>query len=47
SRCDDEGLLAADPDNLLVGRHSRRRLDAESIRDRILQAGGNLNLEPA
>ena len=47
SRCEDAELLRADPDNILVGRHTRRRLDAESIRDRILQAGGTLNREPA
>jgi hypothetical protein len=47
SRSDDEDLLKADPDNILLGRHSRRRLDAESLRDRILQASGKLNLKPA
>ena len=33
-----------DPDNIFVGRHTRRRLDAETNRDRILQASGNLVL---
>lgn len=40
-------LLRADSNNVLLGRHSRRRLDAESLRDRMLQASGNLKLEPA
>ena len=47
SRCDDEGLIEEDPDNILLGRHSRRRLDAESLRDRLLQASGRLKLQPA
>ena len=47
SRCSDEKLLKADPDNILLARHSRRRLDAESLRDRILQASGKLDLKPA
>ncbi|MDE0571467.1 MAG: DUF1553 domain-containing protein [Verrucomicrobiales bacterium] len=42
SRIQDERLLLVDPDNIFVGRHSRRRLDAETNRDRILQASGNL-----
>jgi hypothetical protein len=29
-----------------LGRHLRRRLDAESLRDHLLQASGELNLEP-
>ncbi len=37
---------ATDPDNVLVWRHSRRRLDAESIRDSILAASGVLDLSP-
>jgi mono/diheme cytochrome c family protein len=36
-------LLAVDPDNRLVWRHSPRRLEAEEIRDAMLAAGGNLN----
>jgi len=42
SYIEDEELLSVDPDNIFVGRHSRRRLDAEVNRDRILQASGNL-----
>ena len=42
SYIEDEGLLSVDSDNIFVGRHSRRRLDAEVNRDRILQASGNL-----
>ncbi len=45
SRCD--ALLAtSDPDNRLYLRHLRRRLDAESLRDSILQASGQLELQP-
>ncbi|HJM65719.1 MAG: DUF1549 domain-containing protein [Roseibacillus sp.] len=47
SSCQDNRLLEADPANVLAGRHQRRSLDAESLRDRILQAGGTLDLEPA
>lgn len=32
-----------DPDNTLVWRHSRRRLDGEAIRDALLAVGGELN----
>ncbi|MDF2378229.1 MAG: PSD1 and planctomycete cytochrome C domain-containing protein [Verrucomicrobiales bacterium] len=39
--------IAADPENIWVSRHTRRRLDAESIRDAILKVTGNLNPEPA
>lgn len=42
SYIEDERLLSVDPDNIFVGRHSRRRLDAETNRDRVLQASGNL-----
>jgi len=38
--------IEKDEQNLLVGRHERRRLDAESLRDSILQVSGQLNLEP-
>ena len=34
---------AVDPANSLLWRHSRRRLDAESIRDTLLALGGNLD----
>ncbi len=36
-------LRAADPDNRLYGRFERRRLDAESIRDTLLQLAGVLD----
>jgi hypothetical protein len=45
SRC-DPALVQADPDNKLLARHNRRRLDAESLRDSILQAAGQLDLSP-
>jgi hypothetical protein len=34
---------AADPDNLLLGRMNRRRLEAEALRDAMLSAAGTLN----
>jgi Protein of unknown function (DUF1553)/Protein of unknown function (DUF1549)/Planctomycete cytochrome C len=36
---------AADPDNTLVWRMNRRRLDAEAIRDSVLFVAGNLDLK--
>ena len=42
-----EDLLRADSENVLYARHQRRRLDAEAIRDSMLQASGQLNLKPA
>jgi hypothetical protein len=36
---------AADPDNTLVWRMNRRRLDAEAIRDAVLYVAGNLDLQ--
>lgn len=42
SRCDEEGHRL-DPTNLWYTRHSRRRLDAESIRDSVLMASGTLD----
>ena len=38
--------VRADPDNQWLARHSRRKLDAESIRDSILAASGQLNRAP-
>ena len=35
--------LQVDPDNLLLGRMNRRRLEAEAIRDSLLVVGGNLD----
>lgn len=35
---------AADPDNRLLWRYNRRRLDAESLRDALLQVSGKLDL---
>ncbi|MHC5537341.1 DUF1553 domain-containing protein [Singulisphaera rosea] len=40
------GLVAADPENRLVGRMNRRRLDAEAIRDSLLVAAGRLDTAP-
>ena len=40
----DDANYAADPDNRLVWRMSRRRLDAEAIRDAILAVSGQLDL---
>ena len=36
-----------DPENLLLTRHNRRRLDAESLRDSMLAVSGRLNPAPA
>ena len=38
--------MQTDPNNQWLARHNRRRLDAESVRDSILQASGQLNLSP-
>jgi hypothetical protein len=43
----DERAQRVDPENVLLWRHSRRRLDAESIRDAMLAASGKLDLRPA
>jgi hypothetical protein len=40
----DSRAVAIDPDNRLLWRMNRRRLDAESIRDSLLLLGGNLDL---
>ncbi len=42
----DEKSFSADPQNTLVWRHSKRRLDAECIRDAILATSGDLDLTP-
>jgi Ca2+-binding EF-hand superfamily protein len=42
----DETNYAADPENALVWRMNKRRLDAESIRDAILAVSGQLDLRP-
>ncbi len=36
-----------DPDNQLLWRHQPQRVDAEALRDALLLASGNLDLEPA
>lgn len=38
--------VAADPENSLLSRHLRRRLDAESLRDAMLAASGQLDRSP-
>ncbi|MCA9037844.1 MAG: PSD1 domain-containing protein [Planctomycetaceae bacterium] len=43
----DETLLKADAANALLTRHVRRRMDAETLRDSILKASGQLDLTPA
>ncbi len=44
---DSPEATGRDPDNDLLGRHPRRRLDAESIRDSLLYVGGELDEAPA
>jgi len=41
---EDDAGLAVDPGNRWYWRHDRRRLDAEAIRDTMLQVAGNLDL---
>jgi hypothetical protein len=41
-----KATLEADPDNELLGRFNRRRLDAESIRDALLKISGELDPTP-
>jgi hypothetical protein len=41
----DPAALAADPDNTLLWRHGRQRLDGEALRDSLLAVAGRLNLE--
>jgi hypothetical protein len=38
--------VKTDPDNLLLGRMTRRRLEAEAIRDSLLAVAGNLDRRP-
>jgi hypothetical protein len=45
SEC-DASIRSADPDNTLLARHTRRRLDAESLRDTMLVASGTLDARP-
>jgi hypothetical protein len=45
STADDPRALAADPENRLLWRMNRRRLDAECIRDTILSVSGQLRFE--
>ncbi len=40
----DSAALATDPDNFLLWRHSRQRLDGETLRDALLAVSGRLNL---
>jgi cytochrome c553 len=42
----DSSLTNADSQNLLLTRHHRRRLEAEALRDTMLQASGQLDLQP-
>ncbi|MSU35977.1 MAG: DUF1553 domain-containing protein [Pedosphaera sp.] len=42
----DPEILAADPENLLLGRMNRQSLDAESFRDSLLSVAGRLDLRP-
>jgi cytochrome c553 len=39
----DERALKTDPNNRLLGRTTRKRLDAESVRDSLLSVGGRLD----
>ncbi len=43
---DNPSNVVVDPNNDLVWRHTRQRLDAESLRDSILSASGRLDPEP-
>jgi len=45
SRADDKAGLAADPDNDLYWHQNLRRLEAEAIRDTVLNVAGDLNTE--
>lgn len=41
--CDDAAVVASDPANRWYGRHDRRRLEAEAIRDSMLAVAGRLD----
>ncbi|WP_206293115.1 PSD1 and planctomycete cytochrome C domain-containing protein [Humisphaera borealis] len=43
----DAATVRADAQNLLLARHKRRRLDAESLRDAMLSVSGQLETKPA
>jgi hypothetical protein len=43
----DANLIAADPQNRLLTRHARRRLEAEVLRDSVLLVSGQLQLMPS
>ena len=43
----NEAFMNSDSGNLLLTRHQRRRLDAESLRDSMLKVSGQLDLTPA
>ena len=45
SECDAR-LREADPENRLLGRQTRKRLSAEALRDAMLSATGDLDLQP-
>lgn len=45
STAHDEANLAGDPENRLLWRANRRRLEVEAIRDAVLAIGGQLDLE--
>nr|WP_236649086.1 DUF1553 domain-containing protein [Rhodopirellula sp. SM50] len=42
----DSGMTEQDPENIWLSRHARKRLDAESLRDGMLQASGRLDYGP-
>lgn len=46
SSLEPEGIRSLDPGNLWLTYHLRRRLDAESLRDAVLSASGQLNRSP-
>jgi hypothetical protein len=42
----EASLIKADPQNRWLARHPRRRLEAEALRDSMLRASGQLDLQP-